>query len=129
MDYFVGYDWPGNIRELANLTQRLTVLCEEQVTLADLPGSMLAKNSFQESPHTRPSPAELVVRDVESEDMNFNQTIADLEVSLITTALRRSGGNRKQAADILGLNRTTLIEKIKRHNLNIKTSVPKTKAA
>jgi len=105
------YPWPGNVRELENLIQRLTVLHRgKTVTLADLPDK-----------YTRHASADIAGADLKTssptKELDFNSQISDLEDRLILQALRSTGGNKKEAARLLNLKRTTLIEKIKKKHL------------
>lgn len=112
------YSWPGNIRELENLVERLVLLADgEVITSEHLP------SYFRESLRT-PS---LIADDFELPDwgVDFNKLVQDYENKLITSALSRTGGNKKAAAKLLGLNRTTLVEKIKKKGLDAQIEVIK----
>jgi len=120
------YAWPGNVRELENLVQRLVILHRgKTITLKELPekyrceplpvediAPQLAVNQTVEAPSlVPPNPA------WSDEGLDFNGLISEFEDRLIMQALSRSGGNKKEAARLLNLKRTTLIEKIKKKNL------------
>jgi DNA-binding NtrC family response regulator len=100
------YSWPGNVRELQNLVERLAVLKGSgEIAVGDLPPSIAsaqAKGS-DDIPTALPP-----------EGVDLYAVLADLEDRLIREALERVGGNKNQAAKILGLNRTTLVEKLKK---------------
>ncbi len=101
------YRWPGNVRELENLVERLVILGgESEITLADLP------RDFRTG-----SPAPLDSHRLPPEGLSFNEVISRHERSLIEQALDQTGWNKNRAAQLLDLNRTTLIEKIKKHKL------------
>ena len=102
------YEWPGNVRELENLMERLVILKGSgTITPADLPekyrGVKLPARSEQ----------------VALPDSGFclNSAVEEFENRLILQALERTGGNKKEAAILLNLKRTTLIEKLKKKNL------------
>jgi transcriptional regulator with PAS, ATPase and Fis domain len=118
MDYLVAYEWPGNVRELVNLTQRLTVLCTKAAVLLDLPEKILASNQFKESPHSRinASTFQIGTGDLE-EALSFKDAVDAFERQLILSALTRANWNKNKAAALLKMNRTTLVEKIKRKSL------------
>jgi len=103
------YDWPGNVRELENLMERLTVLRGGgEIDLDDLP----------ESVRRRPAPPDALAYGEGSGDgLDFRSVVDRFQADLIREALAKSGGNKKEAAEQLGLNRTTLIEKIKKLGL------------
>lgn len=94
------YDFPGNARELRNLMERAFVLCQgTHITAADLPREM--------NPHEGMS----------TDDFNLRQRISETEQSCIRKALRHCGGNRTEAALLLGISRKNLWEKMKVHDL------------
>lgn len=106
------YDWPGNIRELENLIERLVVLKEDgsSLTLRDLPDKIrqgkldgFALNAGAIS--------------LTDQGIDFNSAVDNFEKELIISALQRVNGIKKKAAEYLNLNRTTLIEKMKRKGL------------
>jgi two-component system response regulator HydG len=99
MDYLLGYDFPGNIRELENLIEQGVALAQDgQVHLSDI----VPKSNGSSARHGRQSLAE-IVRDAERE--------------AIIRALRQVEGNKERAADVLGLSPTTLWRKMKRLRL------------
>jgi DNA-binding NtrC family response regulator len=107
LEVLCGYDWPGNVRELENLMERVTVLRGGgDLDVDDLPASMRRKPppSFDTGPAQG--------------DGDFRAAVDAFQRELIREALARTGGNKKEAAELLGLNRTTLIEKIKKLGLD-----------
>ena len=107
MQCLMDYHWPGNVRELENLTERLTVLVSEgEVALSDLP------NVVRDEPASLPWAPH-----VPSTGLDFNAAVGQFESDLIQQALTHTHWNKNRAAGLLGLNRTTLIEKIKKRGL------------
>ena len=105
------YPWPGNIRELENLMERLVIIKGSgTITLGDLPEKFLGDRQ----PVTRP-PVKSVA--LPATGINFNDVLEEFENSLIMDALEKTQGNKKEAAELLNLKRTTLIEKLKKKNL------------
>jgi DNA-binding NtrC family response regulator len=103
------HDWPGNIRELENLVERISVLVEnDTIELHDLPDYM-TETSFQSTP---PS-----VAAVFNNEVGFNEAVDLYQRSLILYALNQTGWVKAKAAEILKINRTTLVEKIKKMNI------------
>lgn len=103
------YQWPGNVRELEHLIERISVFKPDgPITVADLPSVMREQDASAGMPTSR-APA----------GMNLNEELHRLEVELIRRALTHSRGNRNRAAQQLGLNRTTLVEKIKRLGVEV----------
>lgn len=112
----LSYSWPGNVRELENLMERLSILSSgETIELADLPDYMH---------EAKPSCRIIEIGDeMPDEGMDFNQLVENLETKLISMALCKTGGNKKAAARLLRLNRTTLVEKIRKKGLDAKVEV------
>jgi DNA-binding NtrC family response regulator len=107
MQRLLEYDWPGNVRELENLMERLVVLCRDpEIGVEDLPPQF----------HQRSEPAQTAPR-VPPSGLSFNQVVDQFEGDLILQALERTHWNKNQAARLLGLNRTTLLEKIRKKGL------------
>ena len=109
------YRWPGNIRELENLVERVCVLKKTgQIELADLPAKY--KNSQDQSGQLGTNSLQGV--ELPPDGLDFNSAVDAYENHLILQALEKTGWNRNQAASILRLNRTTLVEKIKKKGLS-----------
>jgi len=116
----LGYSWPGNVRELENLVQRLVVLSSEKIVgLRDLPPKYLPVSGSASSPATRSETACPPTFEFGAEGVDFDGLIRDFETQLILQALSLSGGNKKEAARLLNMNRTTLLQKIKKKGLQI----------
>ena len=108
LDRLCDHDWPGNVRELENLIERLVVLCGEgEIRLEDLPPKL------REGPSTPFAQAPRVT----ASGLPFNEVVDRFETDLILQALEQTHWNKNQAARLLGLNRTTLLEKIKKKGL------------
>ena len=109
MEIIVNYSWPGNVRELRNLIERLVVLNEGNTILPrDLPEKMQI-----EIGRTPPPKAE-----VSTDGISFNTAVSEFEKALIVSALEKSNWVKNRAAKLLKIKRTTLVEKIKRYNLD-----------
>jgi DNA-binding NtrC family response regulator len=107
LEAFSAYDWPGNVRELGNTIERMVIFRRTGLLqAADLPSQLVAGAADPDAP-----PA---LKPLPPEGVNLRALVEGFEDSLIAQALARTGGNRKAAADLLGLNRTTLVEKLKR---------------
>ena len=102
-----GYDWPGNVRELENLIERLVVLRDgDEISVDDLPPKL-----------QRSSGPSFGMPPIGPDGIDFNETVDQVETHMILQALRQTKWNKNRAAQLLGLNRTTLLEKIKKKEL------------
>jgi len=103
----LAHSWPGNVRELENVIERLVVLSGEgEIGVADLPASLgRAAPPSPAAPHLPPT------------GLNFRDVVEDFETHLIVQALEQTHWNKNRAAQLLGMNRTTLLEKIKKKGL------------
>ena len=104
------YDWPGNVREVENLVERLVVLNEDGVIRAgDLP-DYVATNSV---PHHQKT-AEV---SLPHQGVDLDNFLERIENGFIQQALERSCGNKTLAAELLKLNRTTFIERLRKKGM------------
>jgi DNA-binding NtrC family response regulator len=105
----VNYTWPGNIRELENLIERLSILKGfGSVEVNDLPAKYRS---------TAANFAETGMVEIPESGLDFNSAVDQFENALILKALEKTGWNKNQAALLLRLNRTTLVEKMKKKGL------------
>jgi DNA-binding NtrC family response regulator len=108
LEAMLKYDWPGNIRELENLMERLSVLVDgDIIEVEDLPDSIRGTGSG-----LFPS----LLSTLES-GLGFNEAIDLYQRRLILQALDHTGWVKAKAAELLKINRTTLVEKIKKMNI------------
>jgi len=108
MERLLAHDWPGNVRELENLVERLVILCGEgEVGAADLPPPFGSGRGALRTEAPR----------LPADGIPFNDVVDDFETQLILQALEQTHWNKQRAAQLLGLNRTTLLEKIKKKGL------------
>ena len=132
MEILCNYQWPGNIRELANFMERMVVLSTDKLLIPrDLPEKVMGdvpKETWEplvqaESDQT---PAEFIRKSrnhahyigMPEEGVNLKQMVEEFEKELIIEALEKTNGVKNQAATLLGLNRTTLVEKLKKMKIH-----------
>lgn len=116
------YHWPGNVRELGHLLERAVLLARRTVLgSADLqiPGSPVRfpRGSVTMPALPKPTADELQAAAELASDtsLDLRTALENLERKLIERALAKSNGNRTEAAALLGLNRTTLVEKLRKY--------------
>jgi len=95
------YDWPGNVRELENAVERAMVIAREKV-LTEEDFSFLRRRAEERAGWVPPA----------------NMTLREIERRAVEATLRRTGGNIKASAESLGIDRSTLYEKIKKYEIH-----------
>jgi DNA-binding NtrC family response regulator len=130
----VNFEWRGNVRELENLIQHMSILYSgKHVDFEDLPDKFLELRDLVEKSAaittapkdtadyhmagTRPSAYSLTDIPWHEGKVDFRELINTFETELIVHAMRLTEGNKKEAARLLNLKRTTLLEKIKKKAL------------
>jgi Nif-specific regulatory protein len=107
---FEGYRWPGNVRELRNAIERMVVMAEgDALRLEDVPFEIRSGKGG-------PRPAEVAAPAASDEPA----TLRDVERNHIARVMQRTAGNKKEAARILGIDRSTLYAKLKAYGLETK---------
>jgi two-component system, NtrC family, response regulator AtoC len=107
MRRLMAFHWPGNVRQLENAIERAVAFSagRTQIDLADLPTDIHPPHQpAVVSPHVA----------LPEEGLDLDRLIGGIERELIQRSLERTGGNKGQAARLLNLKRTTLVEKLKR---------------
>ncbi len=110
MRALVNYPYPGNVRELKNLIQRVSLFANGEITLTDLPSEIKNEN-----------PVEYLIKACNKcyidGQMSLDQIVHCLEHNLLNEALSKAKGNQSLAAKELGLSLSTFRDKIKKYNL------------
>jgi len=102
------YDWPGNVRELENMVERLVILsATDTIGVNDLPDHV-------RTPSARLAAVAAATTGTPGDHIDLAATLSRIEATLIARAMKAANGNKTRAAEALGLNRTTLIDKLKR---------------
>jgi DNA-binding NtrC family response regulator len=100
--------WPGNVRQLENVVDRLVVSAKDRgATVYDLPASL----------RTDVNSLGTAIVDLPVHGVDLRMLLTQLEDRLIGQALERTNGNKNRAAELLGMNRTTLVEKLRRRTV------------
>jgi transcriptional regulator with GAF, ATPase, and Fis domain len=115
VELLLKYRWPGNVRELETLVERLVILAEgETLSARDLPERFHTGGGAAQPPDAPSRPTELP-----EEGIDLNAEIDRIETALILMAMKRAGGVKSKAAALLGLNRTTFLEKLKKKGIEL----------
>uniref|UniRef100_A0A7V4N534 Sigma-54-dependent Fis family transcriptional regulator n=1 Tax=Thermodesulfobacterium geofontis TaxID=1295609 RepID=A0A7V4N534_9BACT len=120
LEKLINYHWPGNIRELENLIERLVILSENNIIgVKDLSISSLdlkfpIREGLIEKKETW---VKYTLPEISEEGIELNKLLREIEIYYLKKALEISKGTKTKAAKLLGLNRTTFIEKLKKYNL------------
>jgi DNA-binding NtrC family response regulator len=104
------YEWPGNVRELENLVERACILKGD----GPLDGEDVPAHVRGQRAPTRGNGSGYTLPE---DGIDFYGAVEEFENSLIMQALERTNGNKNKAAAVLSLNRTTLVEKLKKKGL------------
>jgi sigma-54 dependent transcriptional regulator, flagellar regulatory protein len=108
LQVMLNYPWPGNVRELRNIVERLVVLKGAgQISANDLPSELKAANGYKSTQSI----------EISDDGICLNSAVTEFEKDLILQSLEKSKWVKNKAAKLLQLNRTTLVEKIKRHRI------------
>jgi DNA-binding NtrC family response regulator len=105
----MGYDWPGNIRQFENAIEHAVAM--------SLTAPEIGPEALPEELNFRSTAMPIPAVSIPDEGINFTSVVSDLERDLILRCLEKTGGNKRQAARLLNLSRTTFIDKLQRLNL------------
>lgn len=111
MERLIAYSWPGNIRELRNVMQRIALTCHGAVHVADLPAEIRDQ-------HPVHSALKNCARCFVEGDMSLDELLHCLEYNMLLRALREHGGNRTHAAQMLRMSLSTFRDRLKKHHLD-----------
>jgi DNA-binding NtrC family response regulator len=128
----ISYDWPGNVRQLQNAMERMAILTAENTVIKfnDLPKEV--KNNFELTNKQAPQTvfnnhtinkyfSNFINKNsflLPEGGVNFDSIVTEVERELLCQSLRKTHGNKMQAAKLLKMKRTTFVEKLKRLGLS-----------
>ena len=102
------YSWPGNVRELANIVQQMILFCDGgSITLKDCPSPIC---SIEDNS---------TVSSLKEEKISLMKLVSDLERQWILNKLKESNWNKGKAAELLGITRKMLLDRVKKYNLHV----------
>lgn len=124
MGVLMAYDWPGNVRELENLVQRMVILkAVGEIEVRDLPQKFfIAKPGA--APFMAPKAPAMGMGgfmnfELPEDGVDLKALVNSFEDHLLKQALQRTGGNKNKASELLRMNRTTLVEKLKKKQVSV----------
>ena len=110
MTCLCNYDWAGNVRELENMVERLSIIYTgRQIDVEDLPEKFAG---------TRSIPQPETSSEMPDTGIDFNKLVDQYERVLVRMALDKAGGVKNRAAALLNIKRTTLVEKMKKKGMS-----------
>ncbi len=111
MDRLLRYDWPGNVRELENVVERAVILCPgEYVTKKDLPLNISEKDNAMSEVAPFDSPGN-------AQGNDQCGSLDEIEKAAVIRVLEQAGGNKSEAARLLGITRRTLYNKLEKYKI------------
>jgi DNA-binding NtrC family response regulator len=105
----MAYDWPGNIRQFENAIEHAVAM--------SITSNEIGPSALPPEVHAAPTAAVMAPMTIPDEGINFTSIVSQLERDLILRCLEKTGGNKRQAARLLNLSRTTFIDKLQRLNV------------
>lgn len=109
MTLLKNYEWPGNVRELENMVERMVILTVgDEITVEDLPQRINDAQPHNDTP---------IISEIPETGFCLSKVLAEYERKLIIRALEQTGWVKNRAAKLIQVNRTTLLEKMKRHGV------------
>lgn len=115
MKYLMEYSYPGNIRELKNMIERMVILCSDRnITVEDLPLEIKMKSDTVENKTV------IGVGPLKNILEQEIYALDDVEKVVIAMALQKTRWNKQETSKLLGIGRTTLYEKIRKYGLDVK---------
>lgn len=108
MDILFRYDWPGNVRQLANAMERAAIFCQ---------GSVITAQDVNLALQKKPQAEQDVLTITPGEAMSLRDTLQQMEKNLIIGALKRSSGVQTKAAQLLGISPKNLWNKLQKHSI------------
>ncbi|MDZ7641968.1 MAG: helix-turn-helix domain-containing protein [Desulfurivibrio sp.] len=123
MEQLSRYPWPGNVRELENMVERMVTLAAgRELTVEDIPERLRQEAAVapvaREPAESGAATSTSVPPPLPSAESSLSEMVAEFEKGLIIQAMEETGWVKNRAAKLLRVNRTTLLEKMKRYQLS-----------
>jgi DNA-binding NtrC family response regulator len=118
LDALTSYGWPGNIRELENVIERIVITKGQgMVDASDLPAKIAQAAQFAQNAAGATSDVDFPRMFLSDKGVDLKAVVTAFENHLVDQALARTSGNKNRASMLLGLNRTTLVEKLRKRGM------------
>jgi DNA-binding NtrC family response regulator len=118
LDALTSYGWPGNIRELENVIERIVITKGQgMVDASDLPAKIAQAAQFAQNTTGATSDVDFPRMFLSDKGVDLKAVVTAFENHLVDQALARTSGNKNRASMLLGLNRTTLVEKLRKRGM------------
>ena len=122
-DYLQTLEWPGNVRQLENVSRWLTVMATgREITMEDLPQDLKQSNEQSESNWEALLYENMLQRLNRGDSRILDEVTPKFETIALNAALQKTGGRKKDAAELLGWGRNTLTRKLKELGIGEKTN-------
>ena len=118
LDAFTSYTWPGNARELEHVIERIVIMKGQGIIDAsDLPTKVYQATQSSQNGAGATSDVDFPRMFLSDKGVDLKSVVTAFENHLVDQALARTNGNKNRASMLLGLNRTTLVEKLRKRGM------------
>lgn len=118
LDAFTSYTWPGNVRELEHVIERIVITkASGIVDASDLPTKIYQATQAAWNGTGANADIDFPRMFLPEKGLDLKDVVTAFENHLVDQALARTGGNKNRASQLLGLNRTTLVEKLRKRGM------------
>ncbi|MBC7396791.1 MAG: sigma-54-dependent Fis family transcriptional regulator [Bdellovibrionales bacterium] len=118
LDAFTSYPWPGNVRELEHVIERIVIMKGQgTIDASDLPSKVYQSTQSAQNGAGALSDVDFPRMFLSDKGVDLKAVVTAFENHLVDQALARTNGNKNRASMLLGLNRTTLVEKLRKRGM------------
>jgi len=118
LDAFTSYNWPGNVRELEHVIERVVIMKGQgTIDASDLPAKIYQSTQSAQNGAGATADLDFPRMFLPEKGVDLKNIVAAFENHLVDQALARTNGNKNRASMLLGLNRTTLVEKLRKRGM------------
>jgi DNA-binding NtrC family response regulator len=118
LDAFTSYTWPGNVRELEHVIERIVITKGTgTIDASDIPAKIFQATQSAQQGSGALADVDFPRMFLPEKGLDLKSIVAGFENHLVDQALARTSGNKNRASQLLGLNRTTLVEKLRKRGM------------